>query len=178
MAINVSNLTEKQVLNKLDIPDFRHLSKEKIMTFFSMLSNMDPEVAKKAIEQFPSYADAVKEVVSEYMTFFTKALSDNNESVQAYYSICNAILKQLSKMLEKDELSFEEKSYIIEKMMEIESRVNEKDTENKRHRLRICAFVATGFVIVIAGLAAVLGVNSGFSVPYLKSDTSNENDKR
>lgn len=178
MAINVSHLTEQQVLNKLDIPDFRHLSKEKIMTFFSMLSNMDPEVAKKAIEQFPAYADAVKEVVSEYMAFFSKALNDNTESVRAYYSICDTILAQLSKMLEQDELSFEEKSYIIEKMVEIESRVYEKDTENKKHRLQIYAFVAAGFTIVIAGLAAVLGVNSGFSVPTLKTDYFNENDKR
>lgn len=43
-------LNEKQVLKKLDIPDFRHLSKENVMKFATMLPHMDPEVAKKALE--------------------------------------------------------------------------------------------------------------------------------
>ena len=41
-------LTEAQVLEKLNIPDFRHLSKDNVMSFASMIQNMDPEVAKKA----------------------------------------------------------------------------------------------------------------------------------
>ena len=98
MAVKVAQLTEKQVLKKLNIPDFRHLSKDKIMTFFSMLPNMDPEVAKKAIEQFPTYAGTVKEIVSEYKGLLEKALSDNAESIQSYYAICNSILNTLSNM--------------------------------------------------------------------------------
>lgn len=84
MAVKIAQLTEKQVLKKLNIPDFRHLSKDKIMTFFSMLPNMDSEVAKKAIEQFPTYASTVKEIVSEYKGFLEKAFADNAESVQSY----------------------------------------------------------------------------------------------
>lgn len=49
-------LTEKQVLKKLGIPDFRHLSKEKMIKLATMLPHMDPEVAKKALEQFPELA--------------------------------------------------------------------------------------------------------------------------
>ena len=119
MAIKVAQLTEKQVLKKLDIPDFRHLSKDKIMTFFSMLPNMDPEVAKKAIEQFPTYASTVKDIVIEYKDFLDKALSDNAESVQAYYAVCNSILEALSKMLEQNDLTFDEKKYIIEQMIKL-----------------------------------------------------------
>ena len=40
-------LTETQVLKKLNIPDFRHLSKDNVMSFVSMIDKMDPEVAKK-----------------------------------------------------------------------------------------------------------------------------------
>ena len=49
-------LTERQVLEKLDIPDFRHITKDKVMEFASMLNKMEPDVAKKAIEQFPEFA--------------------------------------------------------------------------------------------------------------------------
>lgn len=39
-------LTEQEVLEILDIPDFRHMSKDKVMKFASELPNMDPQVAK------------------------------------------------------------------------------------------------------------------------------------
>ena len=48
--------TEQQVLKKLDIPDFRHLTKEKVIAFATMVPKMNPEVAKKALEQFPNFA--------------------------------------------------------------------------------------------------------------------------
>jgi len=176
MAVNVAQLTEKQVLKKLNIPDFRHLSKDKIMTFFSMLPNMDPEVAKKAIEQFPTYAGTVKEIVSEYKEFLEKALSDNAESVQSYYAICNSILNTLSNMLEQDDLSFDEKKYIIDQMLVVESRVRQKDTENKKHQLKIVGWVSVVIITCIGGLAAVLGANSGMSLPDLHSDDSDDMD--
>ena len=48
-------LTEQKVLRKLGIQDFRHMTKEKVTGFVSMLPRMDPEVAKKALEQFPDF---------------------------------------------------------------------------------------------------------------------------
>lgn len=178
MAVKVAQLTEKQVLKKLDIPDFRHLSKDKIMTFFSMLPNMDPEVAKKALEQFPTYASTVKEIVSEYRGFLDKALADNAESVQSYYTICRSIFNTLSEMLEQDGLSIEEKKYIIEQVLEVESHMNKKDTENKKHQLKIIGWASLLIVAFIGGLAAVLGANSGVSLPDLSSDDYDDADNK
>ena len=42
-------LSEVQVLKKLNIEDFRHLTKDKVMTMVTMLDRMDPEVDKKSI---------------------------------------------------------------------------------------------------------------------------------
>ena len=56
-------LTEQQVLKKLKIEDFRHLTKDKVIAMASMLDKMDPEVAKKALEQFPDFANTMKEVL-------------------------------------------------------------------------------------------------------------------
>ena len=50
-------LTETQVLNKIGKPDFRHITKEDVVSLVSMLPQMDVEVAKKVIEQFPEYAN-------------------------------------------------------------------------------------------------------------------------
>lgn len=57
-------LTEQEVLEILDIPDFRHMSKDKVMKFASELPNMDPQVAKTALLQFPEFAATTRDVMS------------------------------------------------------------------------------------------------------------------
>lgn len=59
-------MSEEKVLKKLDIADFRHLTKDKVIKMASMLDKMDPEVAKKALEQFPEFANTTKEMLTEY----------------------------------------------------------------------------------------------------------------
>ena len=42
------------------------------MTFASMLQNMEPEVAKKALEQFPEFAKMALEVQKDYRKCYGK----------------------------------------------------------------------------------------------------------
>lgn len=105
-----SLLTEQQMLNQLNIPDFRHITKDKVMTFASMLQNMEPEVAKKALEQFPEFAKMTLEVMREYKSVLDKALEDNTASVKQCYDIYNVVLETLKNCVEKNDLSFDEKS--------------------------------------------------------------------
>ena len=57
-------LSEQKVLKQLKIDNFRQLSKDTIMKFASSINQMDPEVAKKALEQFPEFATVVKEATA------------------------------------------------------------------------------------------------------------------
>lgn len=150
-------LTEQIVLKKLGIEDFRHLTKDKVITMASLLDKMDPEVAKKALEQFPEFSKTAKEMLAEYKDTLDKGLENNKESVQSYYSACNAIIVALQKQLEDESLSFDERKYIIDKMLEVSKMMGEKDTENKRFIAACVAVgaVATGIVTVI--LASTLG---------------------
>ena len=43
-------------MKKLGINDFGQLKRENCMHFASILDKMDPEVAQKALEQFPEFA--------------------------------------------------------------------------------------------------------------------------
>lgn len=56
-------MTEEKVLKKLGIDDFRHITKNKVIKMASMLDRVDPEVAKKAIEQFPDFSNTAKEIL-------------------------------------------------------------------------------------------------------------------
>src|SRR5690242_20014276 len=123
-------LTEQKVLRKLGIEDFRHLTKDKVITMASMLDKMDPEVAKKALEQFPQFSNTVKEMLVGYKDTLDKGLESNRESVQSYYDSCKSIIEVLQKQIDDEKLSFKEKKYIIDKMLEISKMMREKDSEN------------------------------------------------
>lgn len=153
-------LTEQKVLKKLGIDDFRHLTKDKVITMASMLDKMDPEVAKKAIEQFPEFAHTMKDILHDYKQTLDKTLEENGESVKSYYSSCDAIISSLQKELDKEKLSFDEKKYIIDKMIEVNKMKGDKDSENKKF-LATMAAVGVAAVGVVSGvLAATLGGNT------------------
>ncbi len=139
------SLTEQKVLKKLEIEDFRHLTKDKIVKMASMLDKMDPEVAKKAIEQFPNFSNTMKEILTEYKMSLDKALNSNDESVKSYYDSCDAIISTCQKELEKDNLTFEQRREIVEQMIIVARMKGDKDFENKK-------FIAT---LAIAGLTAI-----------------------
>lgn len=161
-------LTEQKVLNKLKIDDFRHLTKDNVISMATMLDKMDPEVAKKALEQFPEFSTTTKEMLSNYKETLDKGLIENKESVQNYYDSCNSIIDSLKLELDKDDLSFEERKYIIDKMLEVSKMIGDKDSENKK-------FIATlvgisGLVVVgaVATIAATLGGNTNIKLDKLK----------
>jgi hypothetical protein len=160
MERNKNMMSEEKVLKKLDIVDFRHLTKDMVIKMASMLDKMDPEVAKKALEQFPEFANTTKEMLKDYKESLDKGLELNNESVAKVYDSYNAIITALQKELENENLSFEQKKYIIEQMKEVAEKVDKKDTENKR----FIAGMATLATIVVGGtvavLASVLGGNT------------------
>lgn len=151
-------MSEAKVLKKLDITDFRHLTKDKVIKMASMLDKMDSEVAKKALEQFPEFTNTTREMLSEYKESLDKGLEFNNESVKAVYDTYNAIIV-LQKELENENLTFGQKKYIIEQMKDVAEKVDKKDTENKR----FIAGMATLATIVVGGtvvaLTSVLGGN-------------------
>ena len=143
-------LTEQKVLHKLGIEDFRHITKDKVLVMATMLDKIDPEVAKKAIEQFPEFSKTMKEILTEYKAVLDAALKNNADSVQSFYATCDAIIQSLEKELDRDNLSFQERRDIIDKMIMVAQMKGEKDTDNKN------------FLVVMSriGLAA-LGLTTG-----------------
>lgn len=154
------SLTEQKVLKKLNIEDFRHLTKDKVITMASMLDKMDPEVAKKALEQFPEFATTTKEMMVEYKETLNKGMEANKESVQTYYDSCNSIIASLQKYLEDENLSFEDRKYVIDKMLEVSKMMGEKDSENKKFIATLAVVGAAAACVASAVLASALGGNT------------------
>ncbi len=170
-------MSEKAVLKKLGISDFRHMTKEKVVKFASMLPYMDPEVAKKALEQFPAFKDLAGELVVQYKLIVDKVFEENQISQQAFYDACNSIITSLQKELEKEDISAEERDRIENKMIQVAAMIGEKNSENKGLILKILA-VASGVIVAIGGFAAaILGSNTQISQNTLDdNETPDEND--
>ena len=160
-------ISEEKALKKLDIPDFRHLKKDHIIKLATMLDKMDPEVAQKALEQFPNFSNESKEIIAAYKETLDNALNDNAESVKDYYAVCNSIISSLQKELDKDELSFDEKQIIIGEMLEVHDRIGSKDSENKKFLATMATIGAAAAVTVIGILASILGGDSDIDLPRI-----------
>lgn len=151
------SLSEKKVLNKLRIPDFRHMTRDKVMSFASMLQRMDPEVAKKALEQFPNFKDLAIDIVTHYKAIVEKVFEENRISQQAFYDACNSILESLKKELDNNEIDSEERDRIENKMIEVAGMIAEKDRENKEMNLKIIKIISGVFVVIGIISASLLG---------------------
>lgn len=153
-------LTEKQVLEQLNIPDFRHLTKDKVMSFASMVHKMDPEVAKKAIEQFSDFSKLTVDALHDYKGVIEKSFEDDKESANQCYALYNKIQSALEKCIDVDGISFEEKKYYIEQMKEVSRMASEKDTEGKKFKWANIAAFGVLVTVIVGGATALLGGNA------------------
>ena len=154
-----NRLNEKEVLKELDIPDFRHITKDKVIEFTSMLSDMAPEVAKKALEQFPKFAEMTTQVIINLKESIVHIMDGNSESQNQIYQGYLQILTTQQERLTKgsETLTEAEKNEIINKMVEIVDKMSAKDTENKRYLASLGdKLMKTGLFAVGVG-AVVLG---------------------
>ncbi|WP_295079662.1 hypothetical protein [Ruminococcus sp.] len=157
-------LTEKKVLKKLGIPDFRHMTKDKVIKFASMLPYMDREVAKAALQQFPEFKDMACSIIFQFKEAMDKTIEHNNKSQDEFYLTCNTIINTLQKELEKDNITSDEREKIVDKMIIVAKMKGEKDTENKKFLQRMALGVAG--IAAFFGLAAtsLLGGSSQTSI--------------
>lgn len=151
--------TEMQVLKKLDIPDFRHLTKDKVIEFATMVPRMNPEVAKKALEQFPNFASTSLDVMKEYRTILEKSMDQDQESAHVCYDMYGRVMKALEKILEEDNLTFEEKTYILSEMKQVADGVSRKDLEKTNARMKVISIASGVAAAVVAILGTAIGVN-------------------
>lgn len=155
-------LTEQKVLDKLGIEDFRHLTKEKVVTMATMLDKMDPEVAKKALDQFPEFASTMKEILCDYKESAEAALKSNDENVKSWYVTCDATITALLKELETNDLTFDQKRYIVDQVMILLKMKSDVDSRNKGFvaTMHVLGVVAIG--ITATALVTALGGNAKF----------------
>ncbi|MDF7641338.1 hypothetical protein PT279_07040 [Bifidobacterium sp. ESL0784] len=149
-------LSEQQVLDTLDIPDFRHMSKDKIMSFASLLPDMDREVAINAFKQFPEFAETSVQVMSDFKDISSKALDQNSHSVQDFDALCDRVIDIIEASM-NDDLTFNQRDQLIDRMMQVLDKKAEMDASNKKFIGKIIGGVGAVVTVVVAGAVSLLG---------------------
>ena len=157
---------EKKLLQKLGISDFRYLTKDKVISLASMLPEMDRDVAKAAIEQFPNFKEFSLAIVDCYKTALDNVFQENRANQDAFYDVCRGIIESLQRELEQDNITAEDRSRIEDKMLTVAQMISDKDSENKRflqsniiYFVISCVFLSylvQGYWVLIVQYAVIL----------------------
>lgn len=153
------SLDEKKVLKKLEIDDFRHMTKDKIVQFTSLLPNMEPEVAKKALEQFPEFKNLAIEVVKNLQQSVEGILKSNDAAQNNFYDACNRAIDDLNIHLSSDDLTPDQEKTIREDIIKILDMMYRKDSENKAFLLKVIKTVGMSAAVIALAAASLLGGN-------------------
>lgn len=146
-------LNEDEVKQKLGIESWRNLSKDKMLRFAAMMPDIDTEVALKIVEQFPAFKEFALDAVKEMEKAHESTLKSNDKSQDHVYEALREIREILKGELDREDLSWEERKFIIEQIQENGKLVFQKDTESKHFLNTILGKVA------VVGLGAIaLGV--------------------
>lgn len=160
---------EKDLLKLLDIPSFRHMSKDKLVSFVSALPEIDPEVAKKALEQFPDFASAMVEITGRYKEIIDKCLEGSDADTATLLAACSAINESIQRELEKNGLTFEERERLIDKSIQVVQMMRETDADNKRFRAHVIRAATIAFGIAVGVLITALGGKANVTLPEVKN---------
>lgn len=152
-------IDERKALKILDIPDFRHMTREKAVQLVSMLDRVDPAVAKAVLEQYPQFANILIESAKSWRDNVGNALEENGKITHETVSAINAAISSLSSLLQREDIGEVERDKAAERMVELAKLLSEVDKRNKEfilNVLKIGGGVLLGFAMIAA---AVLGVN-------------------
>lgn len=167
-------MTEKQLLKKLDIPDWRHLSKDKIAVFANDFYKLDPEVAKAILAQFPKFSETSLELVNQLQTIFKESSSSVKDIDSQTLQNIQCTIERLQSDLPN--ASDELKAKYIDAIVELVKQEREISESHKRFHLESLKTICQTIGIVAVGLGAGLGgylaiSNSKQSTEHTDDDT-------
>lgn len=161
-------MTADQVKEYLSIPDFRHMTKNKLIELVSAIPYMDKNEAIKTIEQFPEFCGYAKILVEHCESMCNSILKNNDNSVQTVMDGYKQTLDVLKKLIASDNLEPADKRFFAEKMVEVSDKMADFDAVNKNFLAGMTKYITlfAGGTLLIC--AAALGVRiTGVKFPQL-----------
>lgn len=148
---------ELEIKQALGIDSWRELSKDKMVRFYGMLPDMDKELALKVVEQFPSFKEFAQTAVESMETSHRSTLDSNERSGHHAHDAYRDVRTALKAELDRDDVTWEQRQWIIEQMQDTARQQFAKDSENKRFLDSALGKVVVGAGGAVAVALAALG---------------------
>ncbi len=149
-------MTENEIKRKLGIEEWSQMNLEKFRLYLIMSEKIDKETHLKIIEQVPNY-----------LAFASKAINELNEIAKQNSKIHKSTLKSLdqiinslSKLLEKDTISIDERKLVIDKILDVSKLIDKIDERHSNIIKRIIDWIGGIAVVALAVVAIIFGVKS------------------
>ena len=185
---------EQNLLTMMNRTDFKNLSKADLFSIASKISELPPEVASNVLAQFPTFVQLLQSEMTTYKEILGDIISSDDESLkqefeiasrdqeasvqsrEQFYDFAKTVHADISKCLDKENLTPEQMDSLLDREMEIFRSVSEKDSEIRNHETETVQMVdkkdsekreynwnlikmASGVLFVAAAVgASVLGV--------------------
>ena len=144
---------EKEFLSLTDRTDFKHLSKNDVISYASKLHEMRPEVAREVLAKYPELVNLIRTLAIEYEKMLSQIIESDDRSIaqaynaahtcmensanrrQQYYEFAEKVREDLSKCLESPGITEEELREIMSQQVEVlrmvDSQMREADLQEQ-----------------------------------------------
>lgn len=154
------SIDEQRALEKLNIGSFREVTKDKLVELMSMIPDMSPELAMKALEQIPNFTTNTVTILGELKEALTTTFNSEDKALETATQSRLAAIESLTKLLESDSLSFKQKMAVVEQI-NILCDKNSQDYEKHQRFLfegyRSLAYIGAAFIV---GTLSLLGLKA------------------
>lgn len=161
-------LSESRVKEILGIDDFRHMTKDGAVEFVSMMAQMEPEVALKALEQFPELAKTAVSWAGDYKETMLKVLDVNSEESKGIIASLQATLECMNRRLENDDLSSEDFKILVDSICKIQDQMLRLHESNQKHGINVLQMGLKALMVLGGVLLIGLGASGRIKVPSIK----------
>lgn len=151
--------TKDEVKEALGITDLRNMSIDKVVELVSLIPQMDKDLAMSIVGEFSNYVEMSKAMVKEMGEICDTVIKENKDSHLETIASYRQIINSLDEALSDDNLTFEEKLKITDKMIEVADKISAKDTEQKEFYIEVLRYKKYVIGAVLFLGASILGVN-------------------
>ena len=153
---------EREILAQLGRKDFKNISKTEILGYVSDIQECRPEFAERVLSQYPDLIKFAHNSLAEQKALAEKAINSSDKSSDHYFETSDHVLSDLSKCLDMENLSPEERKDILNREMEILRMAKEKDSETKEFDWKtLSTYSYLTIIAVTLGIGLGIGLLSG-----------------
>ncbi len=152
--------TKQDVLNKFGITKMSQLTTEMAVELFSMVPEMDVELAKEVIAQVPNFSEKARNMLLDYENQVGKIVEVNKDIDKQFINACLSVIDALKPLTLDENLPIESKMLIVDKICDIEQDMKEIVTNQQSFNADVIKYLTIGLGAAIMTIGAILGVKT------------------